>query len=169
MKLVGLGSNLPAAPWGAPIDVCRAALGRFPEAGMRVASCSRWYRSAPVPASDQPWFVNGVARIETGLDPQAALDALLGIEAAMGRLRTERWGPRVIDLDLLAWDDFVTKDSDGGSALVLPHPRLHERAFVVRPLAEVAPDWRHPRLGKDVGELLADLPPGQAASPVADG
>ncbi|MBL28396.1 MAG: 2-amino-4-hydroxy-6-hydroxymethyldihydropteridine diphosphokinase [Rhodospirillaceae bacterium] len=165
MKLIGLGSNLPAAPWGEPIGVCRAALARFPEVGMTVVDLSRWYRTAPVPASDQPWFVNGVARIETTLDARDTLDALLSIEAAMGRRRLERWGPRVIDLDLLAWDDRVTAETDTAAGLVLPHPRLYERAFVLKPLADVAPDWRDPRSGQSVDRLLAALPSDQTALP----
>ena len=166
MIYVGLGANLPHADFGPPEATLEAALGRFPAHGLRVGARSPWYRSAPVPRSDQPWFVNGVVALETGLGPAPLLGALHGIEAEFGRLRRERWGPRIIDLDLLAFHDSVLSGLAPGEPHV-PHPRLHERAFVLLPLADIASAWRHPALQRGIQDLIADLAPGQAIERMA--
>ena len=143
--LVALGANLPDAAGRRPLDICRdaaAALGRLP--GLRLLGVSRWYRTAPVPASDQPDFVNGVARLAGAADPHALLAHLFRAEAEAGRLRGARNAARVLDLDLLAVDQLVLDTPD----LILPHPRMAERAFVLVPLCDVAPGWRHPVLGR---------------------
>jgi len=160
---IGLGANLPSPRYGTPRAACETALRLVAAAGVRVVRRSRWYGSAPVPPSDQPWYVNGVARVETALPPPALLALLHDIERDFGRERREINAARVIDLDLLAYGDRV---ETGPPAL--PHPRLHERAFVLLPLAEVAPDWRHPATGRSVAALIAALPPDQAARPLAD-
>jgi len=165
MILIGLGANLPSATLGPPPGSLEAALALLAKDHVRVLARSRWYRSAPVPISDQPWFINGVAAVATDLDPAALLQRLHAIEAHAGRVRRERNAPRVLDLDLLAYHDRVA--GAGGAGPELPHPRLHERAFVLRPIAEVAPGWRHPVLGRTVEALLAALPPDQAAEPLA--
>ena len=161
--LIGLGGNLPGA-LGAPRATLEAALAVLEAEGVRVVSRSRWYRSAPVPRSDQPDFVNAVVAVETTLAPRELLALLHRIEARFGRVRGATNAARTIDLDLLAYRDSVSAGEDGGP--ILPHPRLHQRAFVLLPLAEVAPEWRHPRLGRTVRELVAALPPGQDATPL---
>ncbi|MFQ5959235.1 MAG: 2-amino-4-hydroxy-6-hydroxymethyldihydropteridine diphosphokinase [Alphaproteobacteria bacterium] len=159
--LIGVGANLPSR-CGPPRATCEAALAALGEAGVTVARRSRWYRSAPVPRSSQPWFVNGVAAVETALDPGALLALLLDVERRFGREREGRWQPRALDLDVLDYRGELRSDPPPE----LPHPRLHERAFVLVPLAEVAPGWRHPRLDRTVGALIAELPPGQELGPL---
>lgn len=157
MILVAIGGNL-ASRFGPPAATCAAAVDAIERAGLAVVRRSRWYRTAPVPASDQPWFVNGVVAVATALAPAAVLDVLNRVEAAFGRVRGERNAARVIDLDLLAYGAVVLDTP----RLTLPHPRLGERAFVLLPLADVAPDWRHPVTGAAVADLIAALPAGQA-------
>jgi 2-amino-4-hydroxy-6-hydroxymethyldihydropteridine diphosphokinase len=158
--LIGLGANLPSTDFGPPQSTLEAALAEFARQGIEVVRRSRWYRSAPVPPSDQPWFINAVAAVVTERSPADVLTVLHRIEAKFGRTRRTRDEARVIDLDLLAYGDRVQGDGEGPQ---LPHPRLHARAFVLLPLAEVAPGWRHPLLGKTVEDLIAELPPGQVA------
>lgn len=155
MILVALGANLPAADGAAPLDACRAAAAALDGLlGLRLRAVSRWYESAPVPPSDQPPYVNGVARLDGEADPAALLAALHAIEARAGRRRGAPNAARTLDLDLVAMGDLVRAAPDP----VLPHPRAHLRAFVLAPLRDVAPGWRHPVLGCGVEELLAGLP-----------
>ncbi|MGH7034204.1 MAG: 2-amino-4-hydroxy-6-hydroxymethyldihydropteridine diphosphokinase, partial [Stellaceae bacterium] len=131
--------------------------------GARIVARSRWFRTAPVPPSDQAWFVNAVAHVETALEPMELLALLQKIERTFGRRRAVRNEARPLDLDLLEYDGRIL-DTPG---LVLPHPRLHLRAFVLLPLQDVAPGWRHPVLGETVSELIAKLPADQVAVPLA--
>jgi 2-amino-4-hydroxy-6-hydroxymethyldihydropteridine diphosphokinase len=151
--LVALGSNLPHPQHGGPEAVVKAAIACLAENGVRVVERSHLYRTAPVPASDQPDFVNAVVAVESALDPGALLALLHRIEASFGRRRAVRNEARVLDLDLLAWNDRVSATDP-----LLPHPRLHERAFVLLPLRDVMPAWRHPISGKSVSEMIAELP-----------
>ncbi len=164
MILIALGSNLPSQRFGEPVRNCEAALEALNAAGVAPARVSRWYRSAPVPASDQPWFVNGVAVVNTALPPDHLLAVLHGIEREFGRIRRAQNEARVLDLDLLAYGEWV---SGPGEVPVLPHPRLAERAFVVWPLAELVPEWRHPVTGLSAREMADRLPAGQTLEPLA--
>ena len=119
---------------------------------------SSFYETAPVPVSDQPWYVNGVARVLTRLSAHDLLDRLHAVEAEFGRVRRERNAARVIDLDLIAYGQELLRE-DGG--IQVPHPRMAERAFVLLPLRDVAVGWVHPVLGRTVEELIADLPKDQ--------
>lgn len=164
MILVALGSNLASAAFDTSQELLESALNSMKSHGIEVVRRSSWYRSAPVPASDQPWFVNGVAEVSTDLGPADLLQALHRIEADYGRIRRRRDESRTLDLDLLAYGNLVMAEPNG---LVLPHPRLHERAFVLLPLAELAPDWRHPVIGLTAAQMLAALPPDQEVERLA--
>jgi 2-amino-4-hydroxy-6-hydroxymethyldihydropteridine diphosphokinase len=155
--IVGIGSNLPATGFASPQQTVLVALRQFATIGVAVVRHSRWYLSEPVPPSGQPWYVNGAAIVSTRLTPPALLHALLSLEHRFGRRRGVPNAARTLDLDLLDYDGraFATRQ------LVLPHPRLHARRFVLAPLAEIAPQWRHPRIGLTAARLLALLPPGQ--------
>ena len=165
--IVGLGANLPSEH-GGPRDTLAIALERLAARGLPLRSRSRWHRSAPVPPSGQPWFINGVAALDTSWPPEAVLHALHAVEAELGRVRSEseRWPPRAVDLDLLDHAGTVTA-ADAWPRL--PHPRLSERAFVLAPLAELAPDWRHPRTGESAEALLAGLSADQICEPAESG
>jgi 2-amino-4-hydroxy-6-hydroxymethyldihydropteridine diphosphokinase len=158
MILIALGSNLSHPQHGAPEAVLNAAIEALEANGVRSLARSAFYRTAPVPAADQPDFVNAVVAVESPTEPAALLALLHRIEASFGRIRSARNEARVLDLDLLAWNDRVSTADP-----LLPHPRLHERAFVLLPLRDVAPAWRHPISGKSVSEMIADLPPAALA------
>lgn len=163
LVLVAVGANLPGADGRAPRRACEWAVERVAALpGLHLVAISGWYATASVPPG-QPDYVNGAVALEADApDPHALLRALHGIEAEAGRVRTERWGPRTLDLDLLAVGDRVVADT----LLTLPHPRLHERGFVLRPLCDVAPGWRHPLLGRTAAALLAACPGAAAPRPL---
>lgn len=158
--IIGLGANLPSR-FGPPEATLTAALAELERAELTVRARSRFWRTAPVPVSDQPWFVNAVAVIDTDLPPAEVLSRLHAIERAFGRVRGARNEARLIDLDLIAYGAVVET-----GALTLPHPRLAARAFVLLPLQEVVPDWVHPVTGKALAEMIAALPEDQRATPL---
>lgn len=167
MILVAIGSNLPDREAGleTPRAVCLAALEALErEPGVRIVARSRLFESAPVPLSNQPWYANGAVLVDTVLSPAALLARLHGIEARFGRIRQVRNEARILDLDLLAYDTVVNDRPE--SPPLLPHPRLRERAFVLRPLLDIARDWCPPGEARDISALLAALPPGQALHPI---
>ena len=167
--LIGLGANLPGPAGATPLETLEFVLEDLDKRGVRVNRRSRWYRSAPVPKSDQPWFINGVAVVEFDDAPGNLLRILRQVEDKFGRVRRIRNEARVVDLDILAFGDMVETSGTGDRAegsLELPHPELQNRAFVLRPMAEVVPDWRHPVSGRTLEDLIAGLPPDQLVEPL---
>jgi 2-amino-4-hydroxy-6-hydroxymethyldihydropteridine diphosphokinase len=156
---IGLGANLPHARHGSPKATLEAALADLGGRGPRVLRLSPWYRTAPVPASDQPWYVNAVAEIASDWPADRLLATLHEVEDAFGRVRSVPNAARLIDLDLLDFQGIIAPG--GPRRATLPHPRLAGRAFVLRPLADLAPDWRHPVTGAAIADLVAALPPDQ--------
>jgi 2-amino-4-hydroxy-6-hydroxymethyldihydropteridine diphosphokinase len=163
MILIGIGSNLDG-PWGSPDETVRRALTSLNNPPLRLLKASRAIVSAPYGRTDQPDFVNAAAEIDTGLEPQALLEHLHAIERSAGRHRTLHWGPRTLDLDLLDYHGLVIAEAteadggcEGGRALVLPHPGIPDRAFVLQPIVEIAPNWHHPVFGETALTLLRRL------------
>jgi 2-amino-4-hydroxy-6-hydroxymethyldihydropteridine diphosphokinase len=134
----------------------QAALAALESHGVTVRQVSPWYRTAPVPASEQPWYFNAVAEISADLPADRLLAELHAVEEEFGRVRGARNAPRIIDLDLLDYRGEIAAGGPGKASL--PHPRMTVRAFVLRPLADVAPQWRHPVSGASIQALVAALP-----------
>lgn len=156
---IALGANLPSKAGSADLTL-RAALDDLHASGVIIEAGSRFYRSAPVPASDQPDYINAVARISTDLTPAQLLARLHEVEAAFERVRGLRNAARTLDLDLLIYGALVSE------VPMLPHPRLHERAFVLLPMRDIAPDFIHPVSGRSLAEMIAALPPEQVCIPM---
>lgn len=138
MILIGLGSNV-SGPWGEPRDTVLRALRELDSDGTRLVVASRLLETEPFGKLNQPSFVNAVARITTAMPPDALMLHLHDIERRAGRRRRMRWGPRTLDLDLLDYHGLIRH-----GRLELPHPGIAERDFVLTPLVEIAPHWRHP-------------------------
>ncbi|PCI56200.1 MAG: 2-amino-4-hydroxy-6-hydroxymethyldihydropteridine diphosphokinase [Alphaproteobacteria bacterium] len=156
MILIGLGANLNGI-YGAPEQCLKACSDLLAGAGIYIVKSSNIWKSAPVPVSDQPWYCNAVCAVETVLSPPQLLCALATIENDTGRERHEANAARVLDLDILSYNDEIINEAH----LTVPHPALHERAFVLYPMQEIAPHWVHPRLDKSVDEMIVNMPKGQ--------
>lgn len=181
--LIALGANLPR-DGASPAQTLLEAVAALPAEGLHLHALSRFYRTPAYPPGSGPDFVNACAAVRAALPPEAVLAALHRIEAALGRTRQTRWEARKIDLDLLAAGDRVLPDATTEAAwrtlqpgrqqtetpatLIVPHPRLAERGFVLIPLADIAPGWRHPATGQSVAQMLNALPEAEKAgiSPV---
>jgi 2-amino-4-hydroxy-6-hydroxymethyldihydropteridine diphosphokinase len=153
---VALGANLPQGDGSTPQQVCARAVRAIAAiAGVSGLVQSRWYSSAPVPAADQPRYINGMVRLAATIAPDLLLRALQAIEQAEGRARSVPNAPRTLDLDIIDIGGLVRAAPDP----VLPHPMAHQRAFVLLPLRDLAPFWIHPVLASSVQELIDALPP----------
>jgi 2-amino-4-hydroxy-6-hydroxymethyldihydropteridine diphosphokinase len=159
---VALGANV-TGPFGAPKEAVEIAIGMLGGSDIKVIGRSRLYRSRAWPDPADPEFVNAAIAVETDLGPGDLLNRLHALEAAFGRERRQPNAPRTLDLDIV---DYGGRVSQPGETPILPHPRMADRAFVLLPLADVAPDWRHPVTGATVGELIRALPDPHGATPL---
>ncbi|KIC40016.1 2-amino-4-hydroxy-6-hydroxymethyldihydropteridine pyrophosphokinase [Ruegeria sp. ANG-R] len=176
--VIALGANLSLRGHGPKVTL-EQSLAAMAGAGLVIRATSRFFATPCFPAGAGPDYVNAAVLIETDLTPQGVLDLLHRIEHDFERAREQRWGMRTLDLDLVCWDDLVLPDDAeyqrwltlapedqarcAPEHLILPHPRLQDRAFVLVPMADVAPDWRHPVLDRTVTQMVAALPPGDVA------
>ncbi len=175
---IALGANLNSTA-GTAYETLRLSLKLFKNESLQIQKQSRWYSTPAFPPGSGPDYVNAVVLVRTHKTPQQVLAALNRIEQKMGRTRNKRWEPRLCDLDIVFNDGVILPDQatyeqwknlpparqtrETPDRLILPHPRLQDRAFVLVPLLDVAPDWRHPVIGLDVRQMLAALPADQIA------
>ena len=160
MIFIGIGGNLTSRKFGSSFEVLRSALQVLDSNECKVVRCSPWYRSAPVPLTDQPDYLNAVFEVTTEFSAERLLAFLHEIERKFGRIRTVKNASRIIDLDLIAYHHKATRQK-GNGRLCLPHPRLTERTFVLLQLFDLAPNWIHPVNGKHILELIKELPKNQ--------
>jgi len=156
MIYVALGANLCSEKWGLPKATLEAAICALQSFSVEVIDRSPLYESAPVPKSEQPNYLNAVIAIETDLSSRDLMGKMHQIEAEFGRVHRELNEARCIDLDLISYHEEIGDGAGGGP--ILPHPRLSQRSFVLLPLQDIAPDWRHPDSGASISDLIKNLP-----------
>ena len=152
MILIALGSNLSSESYGAPLKNCLSAMDKLKKK-FDILAVSNFYKTEPIPQSSQPWYVNGVICVRTDKSPKVILEELLFIEKKFLRTRNIKNEPRIIDLDLLSYHNKIVDTVD----LILPHPRMHLRKFVMKPICDINEDWVHPKLKKKAKILIKDL------------
>lgn len=178
-SIIALGGNLDSR-YGQPVSTLEQAIDDLARAGVTFHARSRWYSTPAWPAGSGPDYTNGVAEVSFSGDCRALLHVVQAVEKDVGRIRTQgdafRWEPRVCDIDIISHGAMVSPGIRAWRAveaanpaadrpeLVLPHPRMHERAFVLAPMAELVPDWRHPVIGSTVAAMLEALPPADRAA-----
>lgn len=166
MRIIGLGSNLPSH-FGTPVETLSRAVEALAQCEVLPVKLSRIWKTAPVPfTADHPWYYNAVAIVETNKSAEALLETLLTIELHFGRIRSVPNAPRVLDLDLIAYDNEIIIDEP---EIIVPHPRMAERAFVLLPMTDIINEWVHPITKRTLDSLVNNLPKEQEAFPVGEG
>jgi len=150
---IGIGSNLNGKNNETPLQNCKKALVELKKE-VNICKISSWYKSEPIPVSNQPWFINGVIEISTNKSSLDLLEFILSIEEVSGRERKKKNEARILDLDII---DYKKKILYIKNKLIIPHPRMHERSFVLQPLSELNPKWMHPIKKKGIKELIRNL------------
>jgi 2-amino-4-hydroxy-6-hydroxymethyldihydropteridine diphosphokinase len=153
MIIIAIGSNLISSKYKSSIDACEASIDMMLDHKITLVDKSSWYISEPIPVSSQPNFINGVILINTILNSHDLLIKLKAIETQMGRIRSTKNANRIIDLDIISYNDEITETN----LLTLPHPRLADRAFVLMPISELVPDWRHPLTNISINTMLKQV------------
>ncbi len=158
---IGIGSNL-----GNSIEICKSTVQRLDSVhGVNTLAVSKWYLTEPFGLKNQPWFVNGAIKLETVLSPYDLLNKCIQIEQLSGRQPSLRWGARILDLDILLWENRIVVSAN----LKIPHPWLHRRRFVLAPLNDIAPELTHPMFGNTIRSLLMNVPDNLIVKPYENG
>jgi len=160
---IGIGSNLNGKNNETPLQNCKKALVELKKE-VNICKISSWYKSEPIPVSNQPWFINGVIEISTNKSSLDLLEFILSIEEVSGRERKKKNEARILDLDII---DYKKKILYIKNKLIIPHPRMHERSFVLQPLSELNPKWMHPIKKKGIKELIRNLNDKQKISKIS--
>ena len=163
MIYIGIGSNLNGKNNETPLQNCKKALVELKKE-VNICKISSWYKSEPIPVSNQPWFINGVIEISTDKSSLDLLEFILSIEEVFGRVREKKNEARILDLDII---DYKKKILYIKNKLIIPHPRMHERSFVLQPLSELNPKWMHPIKKKGIKELIRNLNDKQKISKIS--
>mgnify|MGYP000108981243 FL=1 len=163
MIYIGIGSNLNGKNNETPLQNCKKALVELKKE-VNICKISSWYKSEPIPVSNQPWFINGVIEISTDKSSLDLLEFILSIEKVFGRVRKKQNEARILDLDII---DYKKKILYIKNKLIIPHPRMHERSFVLQPLSELNPKWMHPIKKKGIKELIRNLNDKQKISKIS--
>ena len=163
MIYIGIGSNLNGKNNETPLQNCKKAVVELKKE-VNICKISSWYKSEPIPVSNQPWFINGVVEISTNKSSLDLLEFILNIEEFFGRLREKKNEARILDLDII---DYKKKILYIKNKLIIPHPRMHERSFVLQPLSELNPKWMHPIKKKGIKELIRNLNDKQKISKIS--
>ena len=163
MIYIGIGSNLNGKNNETPLQNCKKALVELKKE-VNICKISSWYKSEPIPVSNQPWFINGIIEISTNKSSLDLLEFILSIEEVFGRVRKKKNEARILDLDII---DYKKKILYIKNKLIIPHPRMHERSFVLQPLSELNPKWMHPIKKKGIKELIRNLNDKQKISKIS--
>ena len=163
MIYIGIGSNLNGKNNETPLQNCKKALVELKKE-VNICKISSWYKSEPIPVSNQPWFINAVIEISTNKSSLDLLEFILSIEKVFGRVREKKNEARILDLDII---DYKKKILYIKNKLIIPHPRMHERSFVLQPLSELNPKWMHPIKKKGIKELIRNLNDKQKISKIS--